>query len=628
MNARTCQLCSKPLSRLRADGDFCSKEHRNQYRLRAGMNRLQEANKVSSLMRRRENPRQIGTAQLICNSNGAARVCDPPRLLSTQVQPGQVQPPGQAQPGQVQPAAARPVFSIAGEPHMPNAPQGYRDSAPNSIPGISNPRQPNGSRIRIGTNQQVLALPKRSLKIPAALVRADISQLRAASPDAKPHHRPMERLGHGKIRVNVGWGPALLRRGDAPGKVSLNGASRTCDVRTASKQGKALRVSTAIGFRAMPAHLRRHASQPTMCNALVWPGRPYSTTPDSVSRPAAPKLFQVGIPAAGAICPDGPSPARSTRFGQAKIVAVPPGRPAKGSKPPTKFCGVAWNPVDPRWAGKVPGPESAGFARRNGAHLFALPLQPFTIDTLCHSAAAPIQAREGPVGYPKLAIQDTLAGAILSPGSLSAAPGSLPADTDENDENDTGRLPAITPVQKRFEENFDSGWTNWSGGTADWKVDIAGVRTGSLALFSPSMDMLDYELEFLTRIDHRTVTWVIRAANPNEYCRCTLTVAPSGELEFSRGVRFEGVAEAAFTAAGRIAAKPKSAITVRTRVQGQAFTVTVNGTPIDTWTDTRLPIGGIGFIGTPEDRARLYWIRLSTNGSPGTGSPGKEYRKP
>ena len=61
MSTRTCQLCGKPLSRIwvGAGGDFCSREHRNQYRLRLGMDRLQEANKVATLMRRRENPKPI-----------------------------------------------------------------------------------------------------------------------------------------------------------------------------------------------------------------------------------------------------------------------------------------------------------------------------------------------------------------------------------------------------------------------------------------------------------------------------------------------------------------------------------------------------------------------------------------
>ena len=61
-------------------------------------------------------------------------------------------------------------------------------------------------------------------------------------------------------------------------------------------------------------------------------------------------------------------------------------------------------------------------------------------------------------------------------------------------------------------------------------------------------------------------------------------------------------------------------MTVRTEVCGNTFAVSISGKIIDTWTDDRLPIGGIGFIGAPDDRARLYWVRLSS-----AGSPGKEY---
>jgi hypothetical protein len=602
MTVRTCQLCGKSLSRLRnVEGDFCSKEHKSQYRLRAGMNRLQEANKVANLMRRRENPRQIVAARLICNSDGAARLCEPPKLLSTRTEP----------------AAAWPAFAVSGQSRMPETPQGYQNPAPAGMQGAAAPRRPNTSRIRIGVNKQALALPKRGHSMPARLVQARMSQLRAASLEAKARHRPYERLPHSKIRVDVGGGPTALRRGDALGKVVLHPAARTHLVRTAPRQGKALRVSTAIGFRVPSAHLRRHISKPLMRNALVWPGKPYSTTPDRVARPADPKLLQVVIPMAATRCPGGPGPARATRFIRANTVTVPSSKPVRGTKPPTRFSGVNWNPADPRWAGKVPGPESAGFTRRNGAHLFALPMQAFTMDTLRQFASAPIQVREGPVGYPKVVIQDTLAGAILSPTSLPPVSASL-----AEDENQLDNVVEIASVQKKFEENFDAGWDNWSGGTADWKVDIAGVRTGSLALFTQSMDMIDYDLEFLTRIDHHTVNWVIRAANPNEYCQCTLTALPGGELELSHSFVFDGAAEPAVTAAGRIAAKPKSALTVRTHVQGQTFTISVNGAPMDTWTDTRLPIGGVGFFGTPEDRARLYWIRLSS-----IGSPGKEYRK-
>src|ERR1700681_2063872 len=132
MNARTCQLCGKPLSRLRVgvDGDFCSREHKSQYGLRLGMERPQEAKKISSLMRRRENPRQLGAARLMCNSASSARVCDSPKLLAAQVTP----------------AGRGPVFSVAGKPRMANQLQGYLQPQPARLPGISKARRPDSSR--------------------------------------------------------------------------------------------------------------------------------------------------------------------------------------------------------------------------------------------------------------------------------------------------------------------------------------------------------------------------------------------------------------------------------------------------------------------------------------------------
>src|SRR5215831_391627 len=70
MSVKTCQLCGKPLSRLRvgADPEFCSKEHRSQFRLRKGMDRLEEVNKVANLMRRRESPKQITFQSMLVQS--------------------------------------------------------------------------------------------------------------------------------------------------------------------------------------------------------------------------------------------------------------------------------------------------------------------------------------------------------------------------------------------------------------------------------------------------------------------------------------------------------------------------------------------------------------------------------
>jgi hypothetical protein len=173
------------------------------------------------------------------------------------------------------------------------------------------------------------------------------------------------------------------------------------------------------------------------------------------------------------------------------------------------------------------------------------------------------------------------------------------------------------PEVIRHEEHFDSGWDNWVGGVSDWKVDIAGVRTGSLALYLPTLEMSDYDLEFLARIDTRSVGWVVRAAGKDSYVKCTLTTVDGGKLEFSRAVVREGVAEATVTASQRVAGKPRTAFTVRMSLAGPVFSVSVDGNTIESWVDDRLATGGIGFAGTPDDRARLYWVRVQSPAVPG-----------
>ena len=76
MTSRTCLLCGKTLSRIWVGSgeDFCSREHRNQYRLRRGMDRLTEANKISSVMRRRELPKPL--TQPFGSSAGEPRMPD------------------------------------------------------------------------------------------------------------------------------------------------------------------------------------------------------------------------------------------------------------------------------------------------------------------------------------------------------------------------------------------------------------------------------------------------------------------------------------------------------------------------------------------------------------------------
>jgi len=160
------------------------------------------------------------------------------------------------------------------------------------------------------------------------------------------------------------------------------------------------------------------------------------------------------------------------------------------------------------------------------------------------------------------------------------------------------------------EERFDGGWKNWTGGFANWTVDAAGARTGALALFTPSMEWRDYEIEFFTRIENRSVTWVYRAAGLNDYYMAALTALPGKGYAFTRRTVWRGKPGAASTAPLSVLPNPKSAYLIRMRIAGNQFSLSIDGQLVETWTDTRLSSGGVGFMGAPEDRARIYWVRF------------------
>ena len=89
-------------------------------------------------------------------------------------------------------------------------------------------------------------------------------------------------------------------------------------------------------------------------------------------------------------------------------------------------------------------------------------------------------------------------------------------------------------------------------------------------------------------------------------------MSDGGEVEFSRCAVVGGVAQEPVVTAERFPGKRRAAMTVTTEVSGDTFTVSVDGNSVESWHDPRFPMGGVGFIGAPDDRARLYWVRLSS----------------
>jgi hypothetical protein len=169
-----------------------------------------------------------------------------------------------------------------------------------------------------------------------------------------------------------------------------------------------------------------------------------------------------------------------------------------------------------------------------------------------------------------------------------------------------------------YADDFRSGldaWESRSNLTTSWSYDVAGfVRPGPLAIFKPTLDLVDYRFEFLGEIDQRAMGWVFRAEDLNNYYAMKFVVVKPGPLPLVDMVHYAVINGKE----GPHVHKPLP-MTVRADmlyrvlmdVRGADFTVIAQGQVVDFWTDHRLQHGGVGFFANRGERARLRWLEVS-----------------
>lgn len=246
MAARTCLLCGKPLSRIFSGTgeEFCSREHRNQYRLRRGMDRLLEANKVASVMRRRENPKQIPAEELRATGADLTRAFLAP--LSSPLPPIVLRPP-----------------RMAGRAHM------------NTESAFRTPRAQTSGRAEARDHASPVPFPSSAprgrrvgkLRMPAHVVPAGPARL------GRGVRAPGERK-HPVTRWRASGRP-VIERLLSRGSLSVSGPMPNAQpVRSLTRlsRGRELRVSTGAAFRIPEWKLRRSEFSPAPIQGLTWPG--------------------------------------------------------------------------------------------------------------------------------------------------------------------------------------------------------------------------------------------------------------------------------------------------------------------------------------------------------------------
>jgi hypothetical protein len=117
-----------------------------------------------------------------------------------------------------------------------------------------------------------------------------------------------------------------------------------------------------------------------------------------------------------------------------------------------------------------------------------------------------------------------------------------------------------------------------------------------MSVYEPSRDESDYRIEFEWVPDERGVGWVVRTSDAGDYYAARVSLLqPRSSVVVAEHFTVRGGLESAHSR--RVVQVGNHAGLVRVRMDaiGPAFTLSLQGSPADYWTDERLNSGALGF---------------------------------
>ncbi|MBS1825920.1 MAG: hypothetical protein JST93_11410 [Acidobacteria bacterium] len=201
--------------------------------------------------------------------------------------------------------------------------------------------------------------------------------------------------------------------------------------------------------------------------------------------------------------------------------------------------------------------------------------------------------------------------AVTAPASTGAAQG---------DEGFLGNIQQT--IMKRaavnLSDDFRAGLGDWEGEgdwSKQWSYDAAGfLHTGPLILYKPSLQLTDYRMEFLARIEKKSMGWVYRASDRKNYYAHRIVLTKGGPLPAAVVEHYAVINGKTVSLARRplpMQVQADTSYRVLMDVRGNGFTLSVQGQVVDHWSDDRLKSGGIGFFSVRGEQASLRWVELS-----------------
>jgi len=173
----------------------------------------------------------------------------------------------------------------------------------------------------------------------------------------------------------------------------------------------------------------------------------------------------------------------------------------------------------------------------------------------------------------------------------------------------------------QYGDNLREGMEAWGAAAktypAGWSRSAEGyVNTGALALFTPTRNFTDYQLEFLGQIENKSMGWTVRAKDANNYHAMKFTMIESGLRPVIAMVHYnviDGKAGRRSQTPLNVMVHNRTPIQVAVNVKGNRFITSIDGEEVDSYRDDAPASGGVGFFSEANEKARLYWVKVSRN---------------
>ena len=205
---------------------------------------------------------------------------------------------------------------------------------------------------------------------------------------------------------------------------------------------------------------------------------------------------------------------------------------------------------------------------------------------------------------------------VPEPGGSAKATGSLPI---ANVEPKLDRFDKILLSRAAVElaDDFSFGLDSWEARSSavEWTYDPTGfVRPHGLAIYRPSLNLTDYNVEFLAKIDSSAISWVVRAQDLNNYMVVKMVQRGGGPLPRYTIMHYPVVNGREGTRIEHplpLNLYKDTLFRIRMDIRGSNYAVYVQDSVVDTWSDERFPIGGVGFFTGIGEEARIRWVQVT-----------------